>query len=757
MARIHHLPLHLLLFALPAILFAQDQEKPWEGNWHSFWRGGEAAMLLTQEGNQVTGFYEPGDGAITGVVEGGMLRGTWEEKGARGGFVYTLSAKGDSFTGNFGNGEYWNGKRVDELLPDYPTLSEEDTPREALRTLLILGTAAERGDVSAILLIDRYVAFEDAEQSVRESRESLARYFTLLRMSTVRISRIPDEGESGRASYRAYVAGTDWFHDVEFVQLEEGNWVILIPKDATTDVLISEALEASGSTSMEEYFLSRRNSPRGAMRAFLQGTKTWKQGGRARALATMNLSQIPPRIRTTQANLNADYLRHILDKTGYMIYEEIPNNPHQLTPYVHFRHAEGNIAIGAVRGEDGTTVWQFTPETLAALPQIYRSMLSMPVPEWGFQEALSGFFHLRNFFLQYFPGLLSPFFQLEIWQWLVLLFTLVVAFLVSYFMGWFFTTLLALTRLDQVLRDQIKTRYMPSFRILVGSLYILWATNDVGLPPWFLSMTTIPVQLLVAIGLMTIAYRVTGDIGRHFYRKAEQTSSTVDEIVTSLTTGLAKTGIILASILVSADLLGLPYEGVIAGLGVGGLALAIASRDTVANFIGAAHLVADRPFKKGDLIEVEGQLAVVEEVCLRLSKLRRLDDSLVTIPNSRLSDSVVVNLGKRRKRLILLELGLLYQTPREKLDEFVDELKELTTSIEDMDNEHFIGLKGFGSSSIDIECRIFVWAQTYGVYIDRKHFIIGEIINLANRVGVEFAFPTRTLYLSKEESGKHVR
>jgi len=206
---------------------------------------------------------------------------------------------------------------------------------------------------------------------------------------------------------------------------------------------------------------------------------------------------------------------------------------------------------------------------------------------------------------------------------------------------------------------------------------------------------------------------------------------------------------VVGALLVSGEVLGVPYEGMLAGLSIGGIAVAIAARETIANFIGAAVMLSDRPFKRGDLVELDNHLAVVESVGMRSSRLRRLDDALVTIPNGRLSDHMVVNLGRRRKRLIILAVGLTYDTPREKLDQFVQDLREIVRAMENADQEVLVGLKSFGQSSLDFEVRASFWVSTYAEHVECQHRLIAEIIDLAKRMGLSFAFPTRVVHMTK--------
>jgi small-conductance mechanosensitive channel len=234
------------------------------------------------------------------------------------------------------------------------------------------------------------------------------------------------------------------------------------------------------------------------------------------------------------------------------------------------------------------------------------------------------------------------------------------------------------------------------------------------------------------------------------YETARKTMSYVDEIATSLGTGLAKLLIVVGAIIAIADVVGLPYEGVITGLGVGGVAVAFAARDTVSNMMGGGLLTADRPFQRGDLIELDGKLATVEEVGLRVTRLRGLDDTLLNVPNAQLSDRVITNWGKRRRRKLTMLVGATYDTSREQLEAFVRGLRDLLLDQPKVDpDDVYVGLKGFGASSIDIELLCHLRVSDYTEQVEAQHRIVLAIIALAEDIGVEFAFPTRTVHVAE--------
>jgi small-conductance mechanosensitive channel len=142
----------------------------------------------------------------------------------------------------------------------------------------------------------------------------------------------------------------------------------------------------------------------------------------------------------------------------------------------------------------------------------------------------------------------------------------------------------------------------------------------------------------------------------------------------------------------------------------------------------------------------------VETVGLRSTRLRTLDDSLLIIPNAQLSDRAIFNWGRRRKRKLLLQIGLTYDTPRDRLDRFVDRLSEVYHAQDRADETSgWVGMTGFGPSSIDIELWGYFRVPSYDEFVVARHALIGDIVELAREVGVSFAFPTRTVHVAAEE------
>jgi len=757
MKRLFSVILLLLLAATAAR--AQEARVNWSGEWRSFWRDGQALMTLEQLGNRVAGSYTPGDGRIEATVDGRVLTGAWREKDGEGVFTFALSRDGDSFAGRFGNGEYWNGERLDENRASPTPFGRSDTPRETLRTVIAAANATAEGQSDATLIwgpLLHYEADDDDSNRRRSQRRQL--FIRLLDMMTFRINDAPAAGENGAARFSVGPAGSQWRIDIRFVEVEPDHWRMVLPPRAEIEAALGSALQALGFEEYAAYGAARRNHPRAVMRDFLNGVAQWESDGRERALATLDMSDISPQLQSIEGPLAADFLRQIIDRVGYVIWQEIPDNPDQATPYVHYAHALGEIAIAPQRDADGAVRWMFSRETLQAAPAIYEAIQSLPVAE-GLQEPrpFSDFFRLRRAVYAVSPALIERRFLLETWQWLAL----GAIFLSLGALAWGLGrvtrpavgALCALSGSEPEVRAEMKANFVWPLRLILLGAGLRAAIGELGLRRDFLeALGTLGVLSLV-LGLSWLAYRLVGLVGGYFMRKAAGTKTYIDDIVASLVTGLMKVAVAVSAIIALAEAVGLPYEGVIAGLGVGGLALAIAARDTVSNFFGAAILLADRPFKRGDVVEVGDRLAIIESVGLRSTRLRTLEDSQLMIPNGKLADQTINNLGKRRQFRVALEIGVVYDTPRDRLDAFVDALRQVfRDQPRAIPDPVYVGLKGFGDSAITIEVIGNFKVASFDLFVAARHRLIADIVSRAEAMDVSFAFPTRTLHLAAPAS-----
>lgn len=197
--------------------------------------------------------------------------------------------------------------------------------------------------------------------------------------------------------------------------------------------------------------------------------------------------------------------------------------------------------------------------------------------------------------------------------------------------------------------------------------------------------------------------------------------------------------------------LGLPLYGLIAGVSVGGLAIALATQATLENFIGSINLFADRPVSVGEVCRYGDMLGTVEEIGLRSTRLRGVDRTVTTVPNAEFSKTKIVNLSRRDRILLQTSLGLRYETTPEQLRFLLAKLRELLIAhpriLEEAARVRFVG---YGSSSLDVEVFAYVATRDYVEFLAIREDVFLRVIDLVTEAGTGFAFPSQTLYLGRD-------
>jgi MscS family membrane protein len=206
---------------------------------------------------------------------------------------------------------------------------------------------------------------------------------------------------------------------------------------------------------------------------------------------------------------------------------------------------------------------------------------------------------------------------------------------------------------------------------------------------------------------------------------------------------------VLAAIIALSNA-GYDVAAIIAGLGLGGLAFALAAQDTVANLFGGFTVLTDAPFKMGERVQVAGLDGTIEEIGLRSTRLTTLEGRTVTVPNSTFTKNAITNVTSEPSRKVVLNLGLTYDTAPGRVQRAMALLEEIVAARDDLEDKVTIGFNAFGDSALNV---LFIY------YIKRGADIVGAqtAVNLAilerfNAEGLEFAFPTQTVHLQSPVS-----
>jgi len=201
-----------------------------------------------------------------------------------------------------------------------------------------------------------------------------------------------------------------------------------------------------------------------------------------------------------------------------------------------------------------------------------------------------------------------------------------------------------------------------------------------------------------------------------------------------------------------AQELGLPLYSVVAGLGIGGLAVALAIRPTLENLIGGIILYADRPVRVGDFCSFGDKTGTVENIGIRSTKLRALDRTLITVPNAALADMQLINWAKCDRMLITTTIGLRYETDTDQLRYIMVKLREVLHAHPKIDPDTVrVRFSGYGASSLDIGVRVHALTREWNEFHAIREDIFLRMKDIVEASGSGFAFPSQTLYMGRDD------
>jgi len=264
--------------------------------------------------------------------------------------------------------------------------------------------------------------------------------------------------------------------------------------------------------------------------------------------------------------------------------------------------------------------------------------------------------------------------------------------------------------------------------------------------------TTASILMILSIGML--GYYLMDAPGVWFEELMKKQESSISKMFTpAIRKTLRAVVLILVFIQIFQLLSDKPLTSVIAGLGIGGLAVALAAQDTVKHFIGSFVIAADKPFEIGDRVVVDGHDGPVEAVGMRSTQIRTLAGHLVSIPNGELANRTILNIGKRPYIRRLGNVTITYDTPPEKIKRAVEIMKEILDNHEGMNEElpPKVYFSELNSDSLNIMFLYWYHPPDYWKYMEFTEWVNHEIFRRFNEEGIDFAFPTQTMYLAGDE------
>lgn len=294
----------------------------------------------------------------------------------------------------------------------------------------------------------------------------------------------------------------------------------------------------------------------------------------------------------------------------------------------------------------------------------------------------------------------------------------------------------------QLVRETLK---VPVSYMLVTAA-ARFVSEFLNLKPRAFFITTNILSTLFLVTAFWALYSTAALVAGIIIEKSKDERSSVDPNVANYVSSAIRIVVVVVAVFSLLSRWVSDISGLVAGLGIGGLALALAAQDTASNLFGSLAIMLDKPFEIGDWIELDGVMGTVLSVGLRSSKIQGLDQSIISVPNSRLASATISNGTKRMSRRVSFTVGVVYSTPPARLEAYVQRIRMVLAQDPDVeDGTELVTFHGYAASSLDIQ----IIYHTLAGWVPMLHVrerINFAILRAAKEMGVSMAFPSISLY-----------
>ncbi|MCC5945452.1 MAG: mechanosensitive ion channel family protein [Bernardetiaceae bacterium] len=383
------------------------------------------------------------------------------------------------------------------------------------------------------------------------------------------------------------------------------------------------------------------------------------------------------------------------------------------------------------------TRWFYSPETVLDIPNIYNQIFLFDADNLG----------LGDFAFERFLGL-------AVWQYIGIFIFIFGGFL-AHHLFLFVLDKIILTMFKRIGYADLSERYIlpvaKPISFLVVFLFWQLFLPVLQLPAGVTRFIRLSLGVVVPIFVVASLYYAINILTYYLGKLAQRTATTLDDQLVPLLDRTLKVLIVVIGVFFILSNLGFDIGVLVGGLSIGGLAFAFAAQDTLKNFFGSLMILFDRPFQIGDFISGTGISGVVEEVGVRSTRVRTFHGSVTSVPNGKIADMTIDNMGMRRARRFNFNIALTYDTPHDKMQEFVSQLRAHAENHPKIIPPIYIHFNNMGASSLDILFYIFFDTTDYAQELILREETLFVIMKKAEEIGVEFAFPTSTVHISSHD------
>jgi len=439
-------------------------------------------------------------------------------------------------------------------------------------------------------------------------------------------------------------------------------------------------------------------------------------------------------------------IKKVLDGKGlYIDFAKIPTNSNYKDSigytaafkYVLFPQRMPKIYVEKIENN-----WYYSAETVMAIDALYKEVFPWYVEKLQNIIPVTGHKKIVG---------------IELWQFIALIIVLVLAFFI--FLIFKRVAFLLLERIQHYITKSNSTNIevRTVLKKLAHPISLLVALKfiDIIFPSLQFSLAInkwvfLSINIAETVFWIYVFLKLVKVIMQVFIEITGKTESKLDDQLVPILNNLLTGIVVIFGFFKVLHLFGVDTTTMLAGATIGGLAFALASQDTVKNFIGTVAIFLDKPFHIGDWISAGEVTGTVEEVGFRSTRIRAADTTVFQIPNSKLSEMVINNSGLRLFRRYNTNLGLRYDTPPELIEAFVNGIRILIKEHPETQSDSYnVEFTGFGDSALLIMMNVYFKSLAWGTEQSSKHRLHMAIIKLAAELGVEFAFPSTTVTIEQ--------
>lgn len=544
---------------------------------------------------------------------------------------------------------------------------------------------------------------------------------------------------------------------LDFVKTENKGWVIAksnFDKEAFSEAVgiienIKESLAKYADT-----FIPALSSPLNSFYTFLYGVQGVHGYNLEDAVKVLNLSKLDPKVAQSLGPTWAVQAYRMLRFASTVKPESLPNDPMYDGQVVLLLDKDyGMINMELFTDEvSGKKAWKIEYSGTSSFNKVYDSYMNQ-----GMLELIKNVkipvlpLHIRldDFFQIYLPFLEIKFLGINLWKYLLMILLALSTYIIRPVVSFISFPLInfVMSKFNVISNYDTKQRFILPLQIIVIAYIWLQGIVIITANPRLMVVTIIALNIILCITVTLIIYRFIDSS----CSVASDRFSTSFHILTNVFSKLLKIVVLIAAGLYICYVLNIDTTNFLAALGIGGFAFALAGKDTIENFFGSIMIIADRPFKNGDYIIIDGIEGCIEQVGVRSTTIRTLNDSVITVPNRKFISSSVENFEMRKWRRYKTSFGILYQTDVEKIIMFTRGLDELIRLHPDSNNDKTqVFFDNFGDSALEIYVSIFFRNRGRLEELKARESINLQTMRLAKELGIEFAYPTQTLFINKQ-------